>query len=225
MSHPWPLFDLRIRTQRLELRLPTEVELLELAAIAASGIHPPEEMPFAVAWTDRPSPAFERGFFQYHWGTRAQWQPEKWTLDLGVWEDGRLVGMQGVSASDFATLRTVSTGSWLGIAFQGRGIGKEMRSAVLGLAFDHLGADVATSGSFVDNPASAGVSRALGYEENGRDRLAPRGSARELIRYRMTREQWQARQRPEIEVTGLDRALELFGVGDTAAAGDEPPDR
>jgi RimJ/RimL family protein N-acetyltransferase len=225
MSHPWPLFDLRIRTQRLELRLPTEVELLELAVIAAGGIHPPEEMPFAVAWTDLPSPAFERSLLQYHWGTRAQWHPEKWTLDLAVWDDGRPVGLQGLAASDFATLRTVSTGSWLGRAFQGRGIGKEMRSAVLGLAFDHLGAEVATSGSFVDNPASAAVSRALGYEENGRDRLAPRGSAKELIRYRMTLDQWRAQPRPAIDVSGLERALELFGVGDTAPSRDDPPGR
>jgi hypothetical protein len=100
-----------------------------------------------------------------------------------------------------------------------------MRQAVLGLAFDHLGAEVATSGSFVDNPSSAGVSRALGYEENGRDRLAPRGVAKELVRYRMTRELWRARPRPPIEVSGLDACLELFGVGTTAGSDDDRSSR
>jgi RimJ/RimL family protein N-acetyltransferase len=223
MTHLWPLFDLRIRTARLELRLPTEVELIELAAIAAAGIHPPEEMPFAFAWTDLPSPAFERSFLQYHWGTRAQWRPEKWTLDLAVWDDEHPVGLQGLAAGDFAKLRTVSTGSWLGRAFQGRGIGKQMRGAVLAFAFDHLGAEVATSGSFVDNPASAGVSRALGYEENGRDRLAPRGEAKELVRYRMTREQWHGRSRPPVEVTGLEPSLGLFGLGAEPGSTDDGP--
>ena len=47
-----PLFGLRIRTPRLELRLPTESELNELYELAAAGIHPPGEMPFGVAWTD-----------------------------------------------------------------------------------------------------------------------------------------------------------------------------
>jgi hypothetical protein len=56
----------------------------------------------------------------------------------------------------------------------GHGIGKELRATVLSLAFDHLGAEYATSGSFVDSPASARVSLALGYEENGRDVLSPR---------------------------------------------------
>ena len=40
-------------------------------------------------------------------------------------------------------MRTVGTGSWLGRPYQGRGIGKEMRGAVLALAFDGLGAEVA----------------------------------------------------------------------------------
>ncbi len=46
------LCDLRLRTERLELRLPTDDELVELFRVAERGIHPPDEMPFAVAWTD-----------------------------------------------------------------------------------------------------------------------------------------------------------------------------
>ena len=50
-----------------------------------------------------------------------------------------------------------------------------MRAAVLGFAFDGLGAQVAETSAFLDNAASNGVSRALGYEENGFGSLAPRG--------------------------------------------------
>ena len=46
------LAALRLRTPRLELRLADEAELCELFAVAQAGIHPPDEMPFAVAWTD-----------------------------------------------------------------------------------------------------------------------------------------------------------------------------
>jgi RimJ/RimL family protein N-acetyltransferase len=213
VSHPWSLFDLRIWTERLELRLPTEAELLELLELARSGIHEPHEMPFGFAWTDQPSPLFERSFMQYHWSTRAGWSAEKWNLDLGVWAEGTLVGTQGIGAEKFAVLRTVGTGSWLGQEFQGQGIGREMRSAVLGLAFDYLDALWATSGAFVDNPASAAVSRALGYEEDGMDVLAPRGEAKELVRYRMNVEGWRSRPRPEVVVEGLEPSLDLFGIG------------
>ena len=211
--HPWSLYELRIRTERLELRLPHEQELLELLAMAQAGIHDPNEMPFGFAWTDLPSPEFERNFLKYHWSTRASWAPEAWNLDLGVWFEDGLVGTQSIGAKNFAVLRTVDTGSWLGREFQGRGIGKEMRSAVLGFAFDSLGAEWATSGSYVDNPASAAVSRSLGYDENGIERMAPRGEVKDLVRWVMTREMWYSRERPTVEVEGLEYSWDMFGAG------------
>lgn len=211
-SHPWGLYQLRIWTERLELRLPTEDELVELLVLAKSGIHDPGEMPFGFAWTDQPSPMFERSFFQYHWSTRAGWSPDSWNLDLGVWFEGRLVGNQSIGAKQFRVLRNVDTGSWLSREFQGRGIGKEMRQGVLGFAFDHLDAQWATSGAFIDNPASAAVSRSVGYEVNGVDLLAPRGEAKELVRYRIMREQWYARERPRVEVGGLEQCWDMFGA-------------
>lgn len=212
-ANPWALYDLRIWTERLELRLPTETELYQLLDLARSGIHDPNEMPFGFAWTDQPSPQFERSFMQYHWSTRASWSPGKWSLDLGVWTDGKLLGTQGIDAENFAVLRSCSTGSWLARQFQGQGIGKEMRQAVLGFAFDHLGAVWARSGSFRENPASAAVSRAVGYDEDGMDVLAPRGEPSELVRWRMHVEQWRARERPHVEVAGLERCWDMFGAG------------
>ena len=212
-GHPWPIFDLRISTERLELRLPTDEELLELLGLAQLGIHDPSEMPFGIGWTDAPSPQFERGFMQFHWSCRANWTPADWTLNLGVWAAGRLVGTQGLSAREFATLRSVATGSWLGRKFQGQGFGKQMRSAVLALAFDHLGASWATSTAFGDNKASLGVSTSLGYVDDGLDPAAPRGELRMLVRKRLSVEKWRSRERPSAEVRGLERCLELFGTG------------
>jgi RimJ/RimL family protein N-acetyltransferase len=210
--NPWPLFDLVIRSGDLELRLPTESELFELLELAKQGIHDPDEMPFGIPWTDAPSPELERSFMQYHWGTRARWSKEEWTLDLGVWLDGRLIGSQGLRGSRFSTMRLIGTGSWLGRAHQRQGIGKQMRSAVLSFAFDCLGAEWATSSAFLDNHASAGVSRALGYRENGIERLAPRGVPREMTRYVMTREMWQSRERPQISVSGFEACRDMFGI-------------
>jgi RimJ/RimL family protein N-acetyltransferase len=212
VAHPlWPLFDLRLRTGNLELRPPTDDDLAELMAVARAGIHPPEEMPFGVAWTDAPSPEFERGLARFYWSKRANWQPNDWTLPFGVFVEGRAAGVQDVGASSFAILRTVHTGSWLGKEFQGKGTGRLMRQAVLALAFDHLGAEVAESGAFFDNPASWHVSEAIGYEPNGIDRLAPRGVARDLRRYRLTLEGWRSKPRPTVGVEGLEGCLDLFG--------------
>ena len=43
----WPIFGLRIRSERLVLRLPTDDDMLALMDLAKAGIHPPDEMPFA----------------------------------------------------------------------------------------------------------------------------------------------------------------------------------
>ncbi len=212
LNAAWPMFGLRIRSEHLELRLPTDDELPELLDLAKSGIHPPDEMPFGVAWSVVPSPAFERSFMQHHWQMRGSWTPASWTLNLIVLRDGSLIGTQTVAAADFDVHRVVDTGSWLGREFQGRGLGKEMRSAVLGFAFDGLAALVAESSAFLDNAASNGVSRALGYEDNGRGTLAPQGVSRETQKFRMTLDGWRSRPRPTITIEGLEGCRDLFGA-------------
>jgi RimJ/RimL family protein N-acetyltransferase len=208
----WPLFGLRIRSERLELRLPTDDELLDLLAVARAGIHPPDEMPFGVAWSTVPSPAFERAFFAHHWGMRAGFSATDWTLNLMATSEGRVVGAQTIHAVEFPIHRTVDTGSWIARADQGRGLGTEMRSAVLSLAFDGLGARAAESSAFLDNAASNAVSRALGYRENGRGALAPQGISRETQRFLMTLDDWRARPRPPVEIEGLDPCRSWFGA-------------
>ena len=213
MTHPlFPLLDLRLSTGDLELRIPREDELPAFAEIAERGIHPPDEMPFGIAWTDLPTRERDRSSYRWWMSARASFAPEAWTLTLGVWEKGRPRGFQDLRAEQFAVLRTVATGSWLGREFQRRGIGRQMRQAVLALAFDHLGAEVAETEAFLDNPASNRVSLAIGYEPNGFGRLAPRGVARETQRFRLTRDGWRSRPRPSVEVVGLDSSLPLFGL-------------
>lgn len=208
----WPLYDLRLRTPDLELRLPTDDELADLCLVARAGIHDAETMPFDVAWTDKPSPQFERDFLQHHWGLRAAWSHEHWTLALAVFRNGDPIGMQDLAGGNFPVLREVNTGSWLGQRFQGHGYGKQMRAAVLHLAFAGLGAVAARSGAFIDNPASLGVSRALGYEPDGVTLAAPRGVPREQVRLRMTRQRWDEHRYCEVTVEGLAGCRDMFGI-------------
>ena len=212
LTEAWPLFGLRLRTERLVLRLPTEGDLVRLLALAKAGIHEPGSMPFGVPWSTVPSPAFEHGFMKHHWLMRGTWSPDQWVLNLLVEWERDPIGSQSIDATGFSIHRTVHTGSWLGRDYQGRGFGKEMRAAVLGFAFDGLGAKVATTEAFVDNAPSNGVSRSLGYAENGFGSLAPEGVARVTRRFRMTAEDWHSRPRPPLTIEGLDGCRELFGA-------------
>jgi RimJ/RimL family protein N-acetyltransferase len=202
-----PLFALRLRTPRLELRLPTREELERLRRIALEGVHPPDFMPFTVPWTDDPGLA---DFHDYHEMRRREWSPEAWHLELGVWLEGEPVGVQAITAAEFATTRTVMTGSWLGQRFQRRGIGTEMRTAVLELAFRGLGAETARSGALEGNDASLRVSEKLGYRVVGYGTVAPRGIDVRHTDVELERGEWQPPCAVEIE--GLEPCLPLFGL-------------
>lgn len=142
----WPLLGLRLITSRLELRLPSGEELGELADLAAEGMHDPGSTPFLVSWPGLPPRDRARALMQRHWRHRGDWSEDDWSLDLAVFADGQVVGQQEISARDYGILREVSTFSWLGVRHHGRGIGTEMRAAVLHLAFAGLGATDAVSG-------------------------------------------------------------------------------
>lgn len=211
----WPLFDLRLHVADLTLQMARDEQLAELAELVRDvGVHDPARMPFRVPWTDRPSPELEQGMLRYHWRLRSAFAPGDWGVDFVVTRNGRPLGAQGLYAKDFPIARTVETGSWLLRPEQGRGVGKAMRTAVLALAFDGLGALVARSGAMLDNPASVAVSRALGYHDDGTEELVVRGQRVVEQRLALTAVDWHARVRPLVRIEGLEACLELFGVGD-----------
>ena len=131
----WPLFDLVVRTPRLELRLLREAELDDFVELIDGGIHDPATMPFFFPWTDTEPEQRAREAAQWTWRHRANWSPDNWTLTNGVFVSGKVVGVQDLEAEHFRAVRSVETGSWLGRAHQGQGLGREMREAVLHLAF------------------------------------------------------------------------------------------
>ena len=205
------LHGLRLRTPRLELRLGTGAELLELGRIAERGIHPPETMPFSVAWTDGVGePGFVEDFVAYHEAKLVEWSPEDWALGLLVWEHGTLVGTQEIYAKDFARRRGCGTGSWLGQAFQARGIGTEMRAAVLELAFAGLGAVYAESSWLEGNDASRRVSEKLGYRHEVVTEISPRGTPVTQYGVRIDRDDW--RSSFDVLIEGLDSCRHLFAA-------------
>ena len=135
-----------------------------------------------------------------------------WRLYFVVVVEGDAVGMQDVVGVDFAIHASATTFSWLSPEMRGRGMGREMRSAALHLAFDGLLAREATSEAFTDNQASNSVSRALGYEPNGTGWATRRGEAALLQRWRLTREQWEQHRREGVELDGVEAALPALQI-------------
>ena len=202
--------DLVLRTPRLELRPDDDEGLRELVEVAYGGVHPPEEMPFGVAWTDADPAYLGRGILQYYWSERARLAPERWSVHFLVREAGRVVGLQSLHGTQFGITREVGTGSWIGLRHQRRGIGTEMRAAVLLFAFDHLGAVRARSSAFTGNVASNTVSRRLGYLPDGTQTIVRRGRPTEDVRLLLPRAHL-VRPSWTLDVSGVEPCLGLLG--------------
>ncbi|MFL5964628.1 MAG: GNAT family N-acetyltransferase [Gaiellaceae bacterium] len=208
---PNPLTRLRVRTPRLELRLGTRAELRALGELAQGGIHDPATMPFGAPWTDNSDrPGFVDDAIEHHEASTRDWQPEDWSLGLIAFHRGRPIGVQSVRGKRFAERRTVDTGSWLGRELQGLGLGTEMRAAALYLAFEGLGATLATSGAIEGNPQSLGVSRKLGYEVVGSHVVSPRETPVEHTDLELRRDTF--RSPVPVELVALQPLLPLFGA-------------
>ncbi|WP_454299216.1 GNAT family N-acetyltransferase [Salana multivorans] len=198
----WPAAGVRARAGDLELRWIDDSLLVRLADLASRGVHPPDTMPFSVSWTRGTPEQVARNVLTFQWGIRSQVGPDVFRLEAAALVDGEPVGIQGVGGGDWSVLRTVETGSWLGLEHQRKGIGTRMRALVLELLFDGLGARAVTSSAWADNAASNGVSRRVGYLDDGTDEVACEGVPTAGRRYRMTRERWGSVRAANRELLG-----------------------
>lgn len=209
----YPPLNLGVHTPRLSLLGATDELLEQLVPVVRRGVVTAAPWPFDDPMSlYRDSPDREWAWLRAVWTGRGKVTDSFWRLYFVVVVDGEPVGMQDLIGRDFAAFGSVDTFSWLSPQLRGRGLGKEMRHAVLQLAFDGLGARAAASDAFVDNHASNRVSRALGYQPNGADWATRRGEPAELNRWRLTREQWCPSRRDDIELVGVAECLPVLGL-------------
>lgn len=198
----FPPYRLVIRAGDLTLRMLTDADLPEYAALIRRPIFEHADADYVFPWYAVEPDERVRAALRFQWGLRTRLSPEQWTLPLGIWADGRLIGCQDLSADRFATRRTVESGSWLTRDQHGRGYGTLMRQAMLVFAFDHLGATRAESAAAVGNAASYGVSRACGYVDNGTEVSTLPGPPLVQQRFLVTPETLR-RPKVPVEVEGL----------------------
>jgi RimJ/RimL family protein N-acetyltransferase len=215
----WPVLDIRLHVGDLVLHPLTEADLATLTR----ALPPDVELNPASPRYAGTSADSARGTIvhQDYWRAMGTWTVDAWRLNFGVWRGDALLGTQELEGNDFATLRTVDTASFLVPAARGAGIGKQMRRAVLSLAFGPLAAEYAITSAWHDNAASLGVSRSLGYVDNGveRHRREARAEGRDdwvvddMVHLRLSRGSWLASGLDKgVAVDCPDSCLAYFGV-------------
>lgn len=208
----YPLYALRVTSGDLELRVVRDEDIPELVALAEDGIHDPAAMPFSFPWTDAPVEELGINMARHYWTSRAENTRDKWSLECTVRRAGELLGVQAIDTEHFLVTRTGETGSWLARRYHGQGIGTRMRTVICVLAFDHLGFEEVTSGAFSDNPASLGVSRKVGYRDNGDARLKRRDADLAVLRRLVLTPADLVRGDVEITVEGRAEVRRFVGL-------------
>lgn len=217
MAHdPWP--QITVTTPALQLYEASDDLLHQLAPLVHSGqagVDPrPYDDPMSFYESDADlrvekwRQAIRRG--------RVQLDSDSWRRYFVVVVDGEPVGMQDLVADRFTTHGTVATFSWLAADLRHPGLGREMRHAILQLAFDGTGAREATSSALLDNHGSNAISRALGYEADGTERQTRCGEPAPMQRWRLRREVWRRVRRDDIQLAGAD----AYAGGHPQAAGE-----
>jgi RimJ/RimL family protein N-acetyltransferase len=212
VAHPyWPLLDLRLSLAGLELRPMCEADQLPLAALLPDDL---ELDPAATRYPGLDEPTSRRVIgFQHYWRSYGCWSPQHWRLNFCVRAGAELIGVQELEATDFVQLRTVDSSSYLVPQARGRGIGKQMRRAVLALAFGPLQARAAISSAWQGNLASLAVSRALGYQFNGESLHRGGESIDTMVQLRLRRADWLAGVNADgVLISGFDECRPYFGL-------------
>jgi RimJ/RimL family protein N-acetyltransferase len=159
-----------IRTERLLLRPFRRSDATEFTRLAG-------DWAVASMTSDIPHPLTE-------WQARAWLKPGRNEVRFAIELNGRLIGGAGYYRRRSGT---AELGFWLGREWWGRGYATEATQAVLKHGFEAGRLPGFTSSHFVDNRASAGVLRKLGFEPNGRCRIicTARGQEVEAVTYRL----------------------------------------
>jgi RimJ/RimL family protein N-acetyltransferase len=210
----WPLLGFRISVSDVELAAVDDRTALDLGRLAASGIHG-NALPFTTPWSRGSDVEVARNVYQHHSGLRTTLTPEAWSLEFAARLDHTLIGVQALEANGFPVSRSAESMSWLGLQWQGRGIGTLLRIAVLTFAFDGLDAAEVTTRAWSDNVASSAVSRKLGYTTDGESLEDREGVPTVLRHYRLDRSTWESRPaelRPHVEMEGLGPVRRWLGL-------------
>lgn len=225
LAEVYPPLGLRISCGPLVLRGISDDDLMPLVELARLGVHDKDEEsnPLGFDWTAAPPQYLAINYAKWAWRHRVNFTADSWILALLVEYEGRLVGVQEGKGEKFRATRSVSTGSWIGMAEQGKGIGTLMRQVFCTFLVDHLDAIEVMSSAFIDNPASQRVSEKAGYQRLG-SRRASRGTRSGTVEvlYQLTPDTLVRPEQP-LAVEGVEPLRRFLGLdgsnGGTAETG------
>src|SRR5690625_4267329 len=216
LTRIWPPFGLEITashaSEEISLRVMRDEDIAVLNDATPTDIFGSDIPEHAFGWLfdETNSPAL------FRWSHRVQMSPAHWSLDFVVVQHNKVIGSVDMRAIDFSTTKSIETGSWIYHRLQGRGIGTLVRLAIVGLGFNHYGAERLTPPRARSNKASGAVSDELGYHVTADitvGSLGPDNHTAPGVRAELSRSNYHRPAELQCEVRGLTPELRsLLGI-------------
>lgn len=203
------LFNIKIATTRLELRIPKNEEIQKLGKVLSEGIQKEGEPHFMdESHYKKSAEEHAKGLQEFVHKSINEWNKDNWHIPFAVFYEGKAIGLVTMFSHDFPIARGFGCSYWIGLAYQGKGLGTEAFQTVLSFGFDGLNAREAYAGAYSDNTASLKLMEKLGFIFNGEYWVARQGQAVKDKRMRLPREQWK---KPEnVTIEGFESCKDLF---------------
>jgi [ribosomal protein S5]-alanine N-acetyltransferase len=122
-------------------------------------------------------------------------------LELGIFQNGRLIGITGLS--DFSPRdRRAVIGTWLGRPHWGSGANRESKALLLAMGFRGLGLNRVTALASPQNVRSIAALQRLGFVHEGvlRGWHIHGGESRDVAVLRMMRDEWERTPVADVDV-------------------------
>lgn len=202
-----PLYNIAIKTPRLELRVPRQNEIEKLAQILTNGIQKADEPHFMEdKLYGKSLEENTKGLQEFIDKGMNEWDKEDWHLPFAVFYEGKPIGLVTMFSHNFPITRGFGVSYWIGLSFQGKGLGTEAFQGVLSFGFDGLDAQEAYAGAYSDNIPSLHLMEKLGFVFNGEYWMARQGKAVKDRRMRLPRENWK--NPTNINIEGFEQEAE-----------------
>ncbi len=201
------LYEITIKTPKLELRLPNSSDAEELAQVLTNGIQKENEPHFMEENLYGKSVEDNTKWLREFIGKSIkEWNKEDWHIPFAVFYKGKVIGLVTMFSHNFPITQGYGISYWIGLQYQGHGLGTEAFQALLFFGFVGLGAQEAYAGAYSDNIPSLHLMEKLGFVFNGEYWMARQGKAIKDRRMRLPKENWI--KPTNINIGGLEQLSE-----------------
>src|SRR5579863_7202395 len=135
------LYNVKIITPRLVMRVPNEKGIKELAEVLTNGIqkegqpHFMEDNLYGKSLDEN-----IKGLQEFVEKSIQEWNKDDWHIPFAIFSEEKPIGLVTMFSHNFPITQGFGVSYWIGLSYQGKGLGTEAFQGILSFGFNGLNA-------------------------------------------------------------------------------------